>query len=317
MAATHGCGGSRVKGALLAAESFWQSQVLATYDDISIFVAPSEFMRGRLAEMGFRHPVVLLRNGVELDAGPIVSTAERFHVGFAGRLSSEKGVGLLLDAARRLPGLRFRVAGSGPEAVALRRRIEQENLTQVELLGHLDQRALRAEMRTWRLAVVPSIMYENCPYAVLDAMACHVPVLGADAGGMSELAANGRGLTFRRGDAGALAQKIDAAFTDLGQLQRLAREGVRFVQDECSPERHVRGQAFVYKQRAFAAPDGAFEMLFPYSTDGSSSAVVATGPIQLLTAAPDGQQRVVTFTVSEQAVHGHERVVLGDLRASD
>jgi glycosyltransferase involved in cell wall biosynthesis len=189
--------------------------------------------------MGLEQPVTLLRNGVQPEAGPFVPLGERPHVGFAGRLSSEKGAHLLLDAARQLPLLRFRLAGKGPDETTLRRRIEQEKLANVQLLGHLDQDSLRREMRTWRLAVVPSIMYENCPYAALDAMACQVPVIGADAGGLRELAA-WSGISFKRGSAADLARTIDASFHRLSELEHHVSAGTRFVHDECSPERHVR-----------------------------------------------------------------------------
>ena len=241
-AALHACGGSRTKGALLAAESHWQWNVVRAYDKVHTLVAPSEYLRQRLLQMGLSRPVSLLRNGVSLSTEPPLPFSERRYVGFAGRLSSEKGLDLLVGAAQGLPQLMFRVAGTGPDLPRLQRRLGAENISNVQMLGRLDQDALRREMRSWRLAVVPSLMYENCPYAVLDALACHVPVLGADAGGIAELTCV-EGLRFERGNQQALQRAIEACFDDLELLERQAEAGWRFAAEHCSPERHLAGLA--------------------------------------------------------------------------
>ena len=57
--------------------------------------------------------------------------------------------------------------------------------------------------------IVPSILYENCPMAILEALYAGRPVVASDAGGMAELVRDGvNGLTFRLGDAGHLAERI-------------------------------------------------------------------------------------------------------------
>ena len=42
-------------------------------------------------------------------------------------------------------------------------------------------------MRTWQCAVVPTISFENCSYAVLEACAMGLPVIGTGVGGKPEL----------------------------------------------------------------------------------------------------------------------------------
>lgn len=76
------------------------------------------------------------------------------------------------------------------------------------------------------------------------------------------------------------------------------------------------GRELVYRQSAQADANGRFELLMPYSSAGGSDVVSAVAPIQLLAAAPDGQQRVVSFRVTEQAVQQSELLSLGDLGAA-
>jgi glycosyltransferase involved in cell wall biosynthesis len=165
--------------------------------------------------------------------------ASRQSIGFAGRLSEEKGLRLLLTAAERLPNVSFRVAGSGPLAEELQRHVEQRNVDNVRFLGHLDQRTLRAEIASWRMSIVPSLFDENCPYAVLDSLACGTPVVAANTGGIGELLPSGGGTLFQRGDALSLSDAIERVVDDIHLLERWSRSGIEFVRDACSPEAHL------------------------------------------------------------------------------
>ncbi|MDX1632979.1 MAG: glycosyltransferase, partial [Thermoanaerobaculia bacterium] len=145
-AAWHGCGGSRMRGMHLALEACFQRP---RYRECSLFLAPSHFLIEKVREMGFPHEVSFLRNfypASETKVDPVEGRA----VGYAGRLSPEKGLDVLLEAARRLPSIPFRIAGGGPMEEGLRHR-RPENVT---LLGQLDREELEQERRGWRLAVV-------------------------------------------------------------------------------------------------------------------------------------------------------------------
>ena len=63
---------------------------------------------------------------------------------YAGRLSEEKGIDLLIEAARDVPEVDLHIAGEGPEGPDLRRRTE--GIDHVHWLGRLDADPLRAAM---------------------------------------------------------------------------------------------------------------------------------------------------------------------------
>ena len=95
---------------------------------------------------------------------------------YAGKLSNSKGLPWLLDAVDRLgehmPELRLHIAGSGagPEADALRIRIEQL-APRVIAHGQVDQAALSDLMRQADVFVLPSF-YEGLPLVLVEAAAC-------------------------------------------------------------------------------------------------------------------------------------------------
>jgi glycosyltransferase involved in cell wall biosynthesis len=144
---------------------------------------------------------------------------------YAGRLSVEKGVDLLVDAVEDLDGVRTVIAGDGPMETELRRRAG----TRVEFTGWLPRSELAARYGRSRLLVVPS-RSEPQGVVVLEAMACGTPVLGARTGGIPEMIDEGRtGWLFESGDAGALRKALVSALADpeaLAEAGRAARAAV-------------------------------------------------------------------------------------------
>jgi glycosyltransferase involved in cell wall biosynthesis len=92
-------------------------------------------------------------------------------------------------AAARASGVRARlvIAGGGPEHARLRALVATYGLqSDVELAGYCDPPRLRAFMQAADLQVCSSA-FENLSLAILEAMACGLPVLGTPGGGTPEL----------------------------------------------------------------------------------------------------------------------------------
>jgi glycosyltransferase involved in cell wall biosynthesis len=135
---------------------------------------------------------------------------------YAGRLSPEKGVAVLLRALALLDshasGLRpiLTLAGDGPERAAL----EQDAARllpagRVVFLGQLDREGLSRCLRESDVCVQPSLT-EGFSKAWLDAMAHGLPVIASEVGAARAAigAAGERGLLVPPGDPGALALAI-------------------------------------------------------------------------------------------------------------
>lgn len=147
---------------------------------------------------------------------------------FVGRLVSDKGVDLLLEALALLAGRGVRpdltIVGEGPEAPALRAQTNDLGLSsQVQFLGLRRDEELAKIYCHHRIAVVPSRYNEPFGIVALEAIACGCAVVGSEGGGLAE--AIGRcGLTFPNGDVAALAERIERLLrnpneiTSLGEL---------------------------------------------------------------------------------------------------
>jgi glycosyltransferase involved in cell wall biosynthesis len=192
--ARHACSrGSLSESLLLAAESTAHRWRGSYERSIQRFISPSHF----LADMVRRQGIA----GAQLE---VIANAPRRHtvpapfdrrdvaptVLCATRLSEEKGIHVLLEAARELPMVQIRIAGEGPQEADLRQIFGE--LSNVHWLGKLDGEELQIEReRCWAVAV-PSIWYENAPLAAIEAFHSARPVLAADHGGLVEMVEEGQ-----------------------------------------------------------------------------------------------------------------------------
>jgi glycosyltransferase involved in cell wall biosynthesis len=86
---------------------------------------------------------------------------------YAGRLAPEKNIDDILEAAERLPNIRFRIAGDGP----LRESVEQKarRLPNIEFLGWIPRREMRSVIDRCDILVLPS-QVESFGTIALEAM---------------------------------------------------------------------------------------------------------------------------------------------------
>ncbi|MEM9226551.1 MAG: glycosyltransferase family 4 protein [Verrucomicrobiota bacterium] len=122
---------------------------------------------------------------------------------FLGRLVSDKGADLLLEALGGLEAT-CTIIGDGPERAALE---EQAQGKDVVFTGALSGPALAAELNRHKLMVVSSRWREPFGIVALEGMACGCVPIVADGGGLVD-AVGPAGVSLPRGDADALRQSL-------------------------------------------------------------------------------------------------------------
>jgi glycosyltransferase involved in cell wall biosynthesis len=252
-AATHRCKDGSLAASLLATVESYAHGITRAYSPVRLFIAPSRFLADKMKEAGVFPDRMRLLNHF-IDAEPIAAAGNPGSgFVFAGRLSPEKGVDVLIEAAGQLPGVTVEVLGDGPARAELEGLATRVAPGRVRFHGRLGKEAVHAAMRGALAVVVPSRWYENQPMTVLEAFACGVPVIGSRIGGIPELVTDGEsGYTVAPDDPTSLAdgmRRLLAAPADALKLGRAARSQVLAA---FAPDRHLRGIADLYTEAGCA-----------------------------------------------------------------
>jgi glycosyltransferase involved in cell wall biosynthesis len=250
----HGCyRGSRPGTASVAAMASAHHGLGTWRKRVDLFIALSEFAKGKLTEGGLPAEKIVVKPNFVLDPGSAGDGRGGFAL-FVGRLSPEKGIALLLEAWKRLRvAIPLKIAGDGPLATEV---AEMAKECGAEWLGRLPGDRVRQRMSEASFLIVPSLCYENFPMAIAEAFATGLPVVAAGHGGMASLVEHGRtGLHFRPGDAGDLAVKIEWAAAHPEEMGRMRREARAEYVAKYTPERNYEMLTAIYRHATRQSSD--------------------------------------------------------------
>jgi glycosyltransferase involved in cell wall biosynthesis len=186
---------------------------------------------------------------------------EQFAFVFSGRLTHLKRVDVAIAAMQRLaaeyPPVRLLVAGSGEHQADsvehdLRRQVTDSGLTQqVRFLGQVDD--MPSLLQAADAYVFPS-MREGLPNALLEAIACGLPVVASDIGGVRDVIPDKRyGALCPVGDVDAFAAGMLACMTQRIDAQKRAQAAMERVQADFSLDAVVSRYEALYAHITGAA----------------------------------------------------------------
>jgi glycosyltransferase involved in cell wall biosynthesis len=235
------------------ASTLWLHRfVLRLEERVTRFIAPSVFMAQRLAAWGIsRHRITVVRN-FTWPSPDACSEVGSFGL-YAGRLSSEKGIEDLLQALRKAGDPPFRIVGSGPLDELVRAQVSQLGLRRTEIVGRLTQSEVRRTLRQARFVVIPSRCEENAPLAAIEGLSEGRPLIVTSAGGLPELAEEGRGLICDRGDVDAMAKAIQQLMDDSDLCRSAGSRARTFYSQALHPEVHRDGLEAAYRHATSSA----------------------------------------------------------------
>jgi len=177
---------------------------------VSVNVAVSDHVARRLMLPRTRtivHGLKVTRPQAELSLN-----GAPLRIGYVGRLVTEKGIPILLAAARMLndEGFSFRLAliGDGAERENLESEARRLGLQErITFTGYLSGAAFEDAVRALNIVVMPSQWEETAGLAVMEKMMTGGLVVVADVGGLSEVVGSA-GLKFTPGDVRTLYSQL-------------------------------------------------------------------------------------------------------------
>ena len=227
------CTGETAKSVGYALRNFVARLRGVFHEKVDHFVAPSRFLKSVLVESGYPSERISVAPYIlDIPAEP-ASHGDGEYVGYVGRISPEKGVDVIVEAARRLPEIPFKFAGDYsrmPEVV----RSAPANCSFVGSIAH-DQ--LGRFLGAARFTVVSSVWYEVQPFSLFEPMSQGKCVVCADIGSLPEFVEHERtGMLFKAGDADDLTRKVLQLWDSPARCHELGAAARAKVLREFSPE---------------------------------------------------------------------------------
>ncbi len=243
----NGCYGAVGWSTLMVQRQFLQ-RWRSVFDHI---VANSTAVQQQLLENGIE-PVEIVWNGVPDRAvrPPLKSPPT---VSFAGRLSPEKGVDLLVQAfalvVEQNPAARILIAGDGPQRRTIEQQIGDLGLREkVTLLGHLPQEEMERQLAPAWVQVVPSRLQEPFGLVAAEAMMRGTAVIASNSGGLAEIVVDDEtGYCVPPSDKIELATAVGKILNDRAMAERMGHAGRSRALAHFSHDRFVNKFVRIYE----------------------------------------------------------------------
>ena len=225
-------------------------------NNVDVFVAPSNFLRDKILEWGILKPeqIVTIPHFIDLSRYALnrqIETEAKSNQYFLyfGRFSKEKGLTDLISAMNYVKKGRLLFAGEGPEEKKLKEQVRQRDLSNVEFLGHLDQKELIQVIAKSLFTILPSVVYESFGLTILESYALGKPVIGSDSGAIPELIEDQKtGLIFQAGNSRDLVEKINFMMKNKDKVLEMGRRARFKVEREFTSARYYEKLMEVYQE---------------------------------------------------------------------
>ena len=180
---------------------------------------------------------------------PDTSDAARRRVVFAGRLVYDKGVDVLIRAAREVDA-EFVICGDGRLLEPMRRLARRCGVERrVSFKGWLSPERLAEEFASASVVVMPSLWPEPFGLVGIEALAAGRPVIASAGGGVGDwLEDEVSGRCVKPGDVRDLVQALNQLLDDPERRRTMGRAGREAVARRFSAERHFAAIIEAYRE---------------------------------------------------------------------
>jgi glycosyltransferase involved in cell wall biosynthesis len=186
----------------------WFHKIIGTWNLVDRYIILTEFSKRLFLQSSLQLPSdkYVIKSNFIPDNRSVFDQEREEHFLFVGRLSEEKGIRLLLNAAIQT-GYSLRVVGSGPleDLVCA----AAKNYPNIVFMGKLNQNEVKNEMSRSTALIFPSIWYETFGLTIIEAFVTSTPVIASNIGSASILIHNRyNGLHFEFNDTMSLVEKM-------------------------------------------------------------------------------------------------------------
>ena len=191
--------------------------------------------------------VTVIPNYVDMNLFYPYSNGDRSprRICFIGRLEDQKNLLALMEAIKDLD-VELVIVGSGSLGEQLRQKANTNKLS-VRFMGNVPHPQLPGILNSATLFVLPS-HFEGHPKTLIEAMACGLPVIGADSPGIRELICHGETGWLCGTDVGSIRAAIQELLTRTQLRAELGQNARVFAVEHFALERVVEMELAVLEE---------------------------------------------------------------------
>lgn len=236
------CRGSHLQSGVLAASTLSHRLLGSWRDRVQRFVVLNEWAVPFFVSAGLPAHRLKVRPNFSPTRPEIDLDRPRDGLLFVGRVTHDKGAGVLAAALVDSPGLALTVIGEGPAASLFKG-------TAARLLGAQPPEEVAAHMARATCLVLPSLAYEQFPRVIAEAFASGLPIIAADRGPLARLVIDGHtGLICQAGDPADLARKMHWAASNPVLMRQMGRNAIAFHASTLSPQASLDQLLGIYRE---------------------------------------------------------------------
>jgi colanic acid/amylovoran biosynthesis glycosyltransferase len=212
------------------------------FKEVDLMTVNTKYLESLLRKISLRNKIVILPVGLDTTyfSKKNNSCNKEFRILFVGRLIELKAPHLALEIFKLINSRGYKKAtltiiGDGKMKEELNEIINKNHLTNVRLMGALDQEEILKEMELAKVFLFPGIYdasgrAETQGLVIQEAQAMELPVLVSNAGGMKYGVLDGEtGFVVKEADIEAFADKIELLIKDENLRQKMGEKGREFI----------------------------------------------------------------------------------------
>lgn len=217
-------------------------------------ISPSRFLGGLFKNEFYDLDITVINHGISYKRikrnNRYYNKGDALTFCYAGTLNDHKGVHIVLDAFQRVPAdnIHLKIYGSGPNPLYVNKLYDMGRKDRrIEFRGIYSEDDVGEILSNVDVVIIPSIVYENYPLVLHEALACHTPVIASNIGGMAEKVQNGiNGFTFIAGDPEDLSTVMKRIIAD-PEILNVLKENIKGA-PILTVEQEAYAYARIYKE---------------------------------------------------------------------
>jgi len=163
---------------------------------------------------------------------------------FMARLVSGKGIDEAIDMYIKFKAempdrnVSLTIAGDGPEQERIRRRIEDDNINNVNLCGYIRGKEKANTYKQMHLLIFPTAYGEGLPNAILEAMLYGLVIASTAVGGIPDIVKDGKnGVLVSLNNLSEAVTRLVSIFNDQNKVYEIACLNQQLAVDNFLPEK--------------------------------------------------------------------------------